>query len=111
MVTASNANSCVFLGEAFDEEVLVRGLHTIDRAEDRPMAGHRHESARHVVRQRLAATVENDPIVRRFGDNPRENGEGAVVPASGVKGHLRAVVIDVIPRPQFGQSGLLKAVS
>ena len=63
----------------------------------------RREAARPVVRQRLAAAVENDPIVGRPADDTREDGEGAVAPRGRADTHLRAIEVGVVARPDFRQ--------
>ena len=62
--------------------------------------------ARLIVRQRLAAAVEDDPIGRRLRDDGRQHGQRAIVERRRAERDLRAIEIHVVARPQLGEAAL-----
>ncbi len=78
-------------------------------AKTTPKPGQLAKAPRLIVRERLAAAVQDDPIGGRPADDAGEDGQGAVVPGGRAERHLRAVEIDVVARPQLGDAVLLQA--
>src|SRR5437899_2054830 len=66
-------------------------------------------AARLIVGQGLAAAVEDDPLGRRLRDDGRQDGERAVVERCRPERQLRAIEVDVVARPQFGEPRLSRA--
>ena len=101
---AAHAHGGVLFRQPLDDERRV-GRGAVDRRHHDPVSGCLTEPAREIVRERLAAGVEDETIRGGPAHDAGEHGERAVVPRRAAEADLRAVVVDVIARAQLGQPG------